>query len=103
MSITIHILGFYLIFVGTWRLATATTAAQIGAGLFDEKDKEQAYKPWKDICSPHTVIIWICKTLASFNKPGNYTSAVILQKKFNWGLIWLLTGIIIQFVSIFLK
>ena len=103
MLIILQILGFYLIFIGTWRLATATMKAPIGADLFSQKDEEQAYKPWKDLFSPHKVILWMHETLASFNKPGNFTSAVILHKKFNWGLMWLLAGIVIQFVSIFLK
>lgn len=97
--IIIQILGFYLIFIGTWRLATATRKAPIGADVYSQKDEEQAYKPWKDLCSPHKVILWMCKTLASFNKPGDYTDAVILHKKFNWGLMWLLAGIIVQFIS----
>jgi len=96
--IIIHILGFYLIFIGTWRLATATRKAPIGADVYSQKYEEQAYKPWKDLCSPHKVILWMCKTLASFNKPGDYTDAVILHKKFNWGLLWLLLGIAVQFV-----
>lgn len=102
MFIILQILGFYLIFIGTWRLATATTKAPIGADLFSQKDEEQAYKPWKDLYSFFKVIIWIYKTLASFNKP-DFTSAVILHKKFNWGLMWLLVGIMVQFVSIFFK
>jgi len=101
MTIMIHILGFYLIFIGTWRLATATIKHPIGADLFRQEDEEQAYKPWKDLFSPHKVIIWMYRTLASFNKPGNFTDAVILHKKFNWGLMWLLAGIIIQFINSF--
>ena len=95
MFIILRILGFYLIVIGTWRLATATRETPIGEGLFPKK-----YKPWKDLFSPHKVIIWMCKTLVSFNKP-DFTSAVIFHKKFNWGLMWLLVGIIVQFVSSF--
>ena len=97
----IHILSFYLVFNGTWRLATATTRAPIGINVFDQIDKEQAYNPLKDLISPHKVLIWIYQTVLSFNKPGHYTSAVILQKKFNWGLLWLLLGIFAQFVCFF--
>lgn len=94
----INILSFYLLFIGTWRLATATTRAPIGSNVFAQKDNEQEYNPLKDLISPHKVIIWFYHTVVSFNKPGHYTSAVILQKKFNWGLLWLLLGIFAQFI-----
>ena len=94
----IHILGFYLVFIGTWRLATATTSHPIGAEVSNLKDAEEAYNPLTDLISPHKVIMWICRTLKSFKKPGCYTKAVICHKKFNWGLIWLLLGIVVQFV-----
>jgi len=99
MIITIvHILSFYFVFIGTWRLATSTTRSPIGYNVFDQEDEEQAYNPLKDLISPHKVLIWIYQTVLSFNKPGHYASAVILQKKFNWGLLWLLIGIFAQFV-----
>ena len=94
----IHILSFYLVFIGTWRLATATTRAPIGSNVFAQQDDEQAYNPLRDLISPHKVLIWFYHTVVSFKKPGHYTSAVILHKKFNWGLLWLLLGIVAQFV-----
>ena len=94
----IHILSCYLVFIGTWRLATATTRSPIGIKVFDQEDEEQSYNPLKDLISPHKVLLWIYQTVLSFNKPGHYKSAVILQKKFSWGLLWLLLGIFSQFL-----
>lgn len=99
----IHIFGFYLIFIGTWRLATSTTAAPVGDKVFRLKDEEQVYNPLTDLFSPHKVVIWIWQKLKSFKKPGHYTNAVICHKRFNWGLIWLLLGIAIQFVCGLMK
>jgi len=101
LFIAIHIIGFYLVFIGTWRLATATTKLPMGEAMFQQRDEEQAYNPLMDLVSPHKVLVWIFKTILSFNKPGYYTSAVILHKKFNWGLLWILLGLIIQLVSHF--
>jgi len=97
----IYILGFYLVLIGTWRLATATTKWPMGSDLLQQRDEEQAYNPLTDLVSPHKVLAWMFMTILSFNKPGNYTDAVILHKKFNWGLLWVLLGLIIQFVSHF--
>ena len=99
----IYILGFYLILIGTWRLATATTSAPVGTKLFDLSDEERVYKPLTDLFSPHKVLIWIYQTLRSFRRPGHYTNAVICHKKFNWGLLWLLLGIVVQFVCGLMK
>ena len=99
----IHILGFYLIFIGTWRLATATTSAPVGTEAFNLRDEEQVYNPLTDLFSPLKLLIWICQTVKSFRKPGHYTNAVICHKKFNWGLLWLLFGITVQFVCCLMK
>ena len=53
----IHILSFYLVFIGTWRLATATTRSPIGIKVFDQEDEEQSYNPLKDLISPHKVLM----------------------------------------------
>ncbi|MCK4786325.1 MAG: hypothetical protein KAV87_21385 [Desulfobacteraceae bacterium] len=99
----IHILGFYMVLIGTWRLATATTKLPMGEAMFQQREEEKAYNPLTDLVSPHKVLVWIFMTILSFNKPGNYTSAAILHKKFNWGLLWVLFGLIIQFVCGFVK
>ncbi len=93
------ILGFYLIFIRTWRLATSTGKSPIGTELFKYKEEEQKYFPLKDLVSPHKVLVWMFKTVLSFKKAGEFSTAVILHKKFNWGLLWLLVGITIQFLS----
>ena len=98
-----HFIGFYLIFIGTWRLATATTSAPAGTKVFNLSDEEQVYNPLTDLFSPHKVLIWIYQTAKSFRRPGQYTNAVICHKKFNWGLLWLLLGIAIQFVCGLMK
>ena len=103
MTIIIDFLGFYLIFIGTWRLATATKSAPTGTEVFDLRDEEIAYNPLMDLISPRKVIVWIYRTLKSFSRPGHYTNAVICHKQFNWGLIWLLLGILVQFVCGLMK
>ena len=95
----IKIIGFYLVLIGTWRLATATVQAPIGQSLFDYRKEEENYHPLRDFVSIKEIFIWIKETAMSFNKPGRYTSAVILHKKFNWGLLWLLIGMSIQFID----
>jgi len=93
----IDVLGFYLVLIGTWRLATATRRPPMGSQLWEYGKEEQTYFPLKDLISPHKVISWMFKTILSFNKPGRLTGAVIVQKQFNWGLFWILLGLIIEF------
>lgn len=101
-KIYFQITSFYLVFIGTWRLASATKRAPMG-DLGQYQEEEEKYKPLWDLFFPHKIVIWMFRTLASFNKPGSFAKAVIMHKKFNWGLLWLMLGIIIQFLSGIIK
>lgn len=101
MKITHQILdfiGFYLVVIGTWRLANATKKKPVG-NFIQAITNEESYKPYKDLYSPHKVIVWLIKTVREFRTDGQMTDAVILQKKFNWGLLWLLLGVVIQYIA----
>ena len=102
MKIALQIFGFYLVFIGTWRLANSTVHSPIGADLFNYRKKEENYIPFLDLLSIHKVIIWAISTVKTFNKKGAFTGAAILHKQFSWGLLWLLLGIGLQFISQFL-
>lgn len=102
MKILLQIFGFYLVFIGTWRLANSTVHSPIGADLFNYRREEENYNPLFDLFSIHKVIIWAINTMKTFNKKGAFTGAAILHKQFSWGLLWLLFGISLQFVSQFL-
>lgn len=92
------VLGFYFVFIGTWRLANSTTDS-VGKVYFN-KATEDNYNPIYDLFKLHEIIKWLFKTIRSFGKPGFVTGAVILNKRFNWGLLWLLLGIIFQFIAV---
>ena len=91
-------IGFYFIVIGTWRLANATQPAPVG-GPWQQTEEDRTYKPFRDIFSPHLVVLWIGRTIKTFKENGSLNSAVILQRQFSWGLLWLLLGIVIQYVS----
>ena len=99
LRIIIHIIGFYLVLIGTWRLANATVKVPIGNEMFLYKEQEEDYNPLRDLVCPHDVFAWMLRTIVSFNKPGRFTGSAILHKKFSWGLMWLLFGILIQFIA----
>ncbi len=103
MKIILEILGFYLVIIGTWRLANSTVRSPVGADLWTFKESEDNYNPILDLLSIHKVFIWILSTIKSFNKKGQLTGAAILHKQFNWGLLWLLLGIMLQFSAQFIK
>lgn len=103
MKIILQILGFYLVFVGTWRLANSTTHSPIGAEPSINREKEEKYNPLWDLVAIKEILVWIFMTLRGFNKPGRFTGAAILHKRFNWGLLWLLLGIALQFIVNFLN
>ena len=98
----LHVAGFYLTLIGTWRLANATTHAPIGPEMYTYSEGEKGYNPLLDLISPHEVLFWIIRTIMSFNKPGWFGNAIILQKRFNWALLWLLLGICFQFLAAFI-
>jgi len=99
LRIVIHIIGFYLVLIGTWRLANAAAKAPIGGEMYLYKEQEENYNPLGDLFCPLEVFVWMFRTIASFSKPGRFTNAVILHKKFSWGLMWLLFGIFMQFIA----
>jgi hypothetical protein len=99
LNIILKFIGFYLVIIGTWRLANATKRAPIGADLWKRQEEARNYSPLQDLISPMEVLLWFFKTVKSFNKPGSFTTAVLMQKEFNWGLIWLLLGLLMQFLT----
>jgi len=101
LKISLQILGFYLVFVGTWRLANSTTHSPVGTELLINREKEEKYNPLLDLLAIHKIIKWFFLTIVSFNKPGRFTGVAILHKRFNWGLLWLLFGIVLQFIASF--
>jgi len=90
----LHVAGFYFVILGTWRLANATTASPSIAEILQEK-----YSPLRDLISPHQIFGWLIKTIRSFKQPGWLGNAVILQKQFNYGLLWLFIGLFLQFLT----
>jgi len=99
LTIFLKIAGFYLVVVGTWRLANATKRVPVGADLWRRQEEAKDYNPLKDLISMKELLFWFCKTVRTFNKPGDFATAVLMQKEFNWGLIWLLLGLLMQFLS----
>jgi hypothetical protein len=100
---TTHILGFYVVVIGTWRLANATAPAPMGSQLHEYARKMKTYNPVWDLLSPHLVACWMVRTVLKLKQPGKFTDSVILHKQFNWGLMWLLLGLSIQFVCALVK
>lgn len=96
----LNLIGIYLVVIGTWRLATATQKKPVGN--FGKKiNEDNSYNPLRDLVAPHEVICWAYRTIISFGKEGQMTDSVILHKQFNWGLLWLLFGLLIQYLSDF--
>jgi len=98
MSYLVGFIGFYLSVIGTWRLATATRAKPVGDFL-GPTEMEKNYRPLKDLYAIGHVIKWIFDLIKSYNSEGGFTDGVILHKQFNWGLLWLITGICIQYLA----
>lgn len=96
MSIFFQILSAYLVLIGTWRLANATTKAPIGSEVGQYQESEEAYNPLKDFVSIVEVGCWLIRTIKELRVPGSFANAVIHEKKFQWGLFWLMCGIFIQ-------
>jgi hypothetical protein len=99
LKIALHIAGFYFIFIGTWRLANATTRSPVGILLGQYEEEARTYNPSIDLVSIHRVLLWIFKELTTFKKPGGFSTATIHHKQFTWGLLWLLVGLILQFLG----
>lgn len=101
LKLFLQIMGVYFVIVGTWRLATSTIRKPIGIDIkeIEHRVKEMKYNPLCDLVCPHKIAIWMWSTICTFNKRGEFTDAGIMHKRFNWGLLWLLFGIILQFIS----
>ena len=93
-----QILSIYLVLIGTWRLASATKKRPSGSDLQTYQESEETYNPLKDLVSIIDVVFWIFETVKTFRAPGYFADAVIFHKQFQWGLFWLMSGILIQFV-----
>ncbi len=92
-----HILSIYLVLIGTWRLASATKKSPGGdLGQYEELGK--TYNPLKDLIALKEVLFWMFETVKNFREDGYFANAVIFHKQFQWGLFWLMSGILIQFV-----
>lgn len=98
MEQIIGFIGFYLSVIGTWRLASATTKKPIG-NFTQTAEKDNLYQPIHDLYAIHKVFAWVLETFKSYKSNGELTDAVILHKQFNWGLLWLLVGICLQYIS----
>ena len=98
MEILFDIIGFYLVFIGTYRLANSTRQKPGGdfSAVADEDDK---YDPFADLKNPSEAFRWMKNTFTNRKEPGKFYDAVVLHKKFNWGLLFLLFGIFIQFIG----
>ena len=94
----LNLIGVYLAVIGAWRLATATQRKPVG-NFNDKIEEENAYKPLTDLIAPHKVVVWAYRTLRSFSQNGQMTDSVILHKQFNWGMLWLLLGMLVQYIS----
>ena len=101
MHYILNLIGIYLTIIGTWRLANATKGAPVGQ-FIQQAEEDNSYNPLKDLVTPHKVIVWAYQTIRSFGNKGKMTDSVILHKQFNWGLLWLLFGMVIQYVAGFL-
>ena len=101
-KIILYIAGFYFVLIGTWLLATATTVASTGvADAIKKARNEHFYNPLRDIISILPILSWLFKTIVEFIKPGKVDKAIILHKQFNRGLLWLLLGLFLQFITFF--
>lgn len=97
IRITLGIASFYLILVGTWRVANATADAPIGPNLSKYEQKEKEYNPLSDLIAVREIGSWFLRTIRRSKRSGSFASAVVLHRHFNWGLIWLLSGLTLQF------
>lgn len=101
IRILLWIASFYLIVVGTWRLANATIKRPMGGDWREYERREEQYNPLSDLTAAKDICSWLSRTIKSFRSPGSFTDVVILHKHFNWGLMWLLLGLTLQFFSQF--
>ena len=75
------------------------TRRKPGGDFLQVIDEDRFYKPYKDLYSPHKVIVWFIDTVKKFRSDGEMTNTVILHKQFNWGLLWLLLGVMVQYIT----
>jgi hypothetical protein len=99
LKMILQIVGFYFVLIGTWRLANATTHNPSLPEAFEYKKTEENYNPLRDLISLSHILAWIYRTIISFKHSGWFGGAIILHKQFNWGLLWLLLGVILQFIA----
>ena len=93
------IIGLYLSIIGTWRLANSTKPSPIGAEPSIYQREEEKYYPIKDLFMLGKIIKW----LFNFRSRVGISTAVILKKKFSWGLRWLILGILLTGISQFVR
>ena len=93
-----NLFGLYVTIIGTWRLANATIKQPIG-NFLEVSEEDKVYNPLQDLLSPHKVVIWFFNTVTTIKHEGGIYNCVICHKKFNWGLFWLLIGIVLQYIS----
>jgi len=89
LKIILQIFSVYFVIVGTWNLANATVGTQTIAGIDDIGKKEKNRKPWSYLFPLRKI-----NSLSS-----DFGRAYVLGKQFRWSLVWLISGIILQFIS----
>lgn len=94
----LQILSGYLVLIGTWRLANSTEKKPRLAELRQYQHEEETYNPLKDLLAIKDIFLWMFWTVKEFRTPGYVNEAVICHKKLNWGLLWLMSGILLQIV-----
>jgi hypothetical protein len=100
------IFGFYLSLIGTWRIAQSTKPAGNIADIKKYSDEDKCYTQLADIMPTRliAVIAWIFSSAFAVKNTGiseGVYSTIILPKQFDWGLRFLVIGIILSFLSNF--
>ena len=100
MSVFYHVLEILLAFVaivGTWEVARATVARGGLEEVFTRQNGEDNYSPWATLNPINLLLIlkWIFRP--GSNEKG-VSSSQILEKRFAWGLRYLISAMILMCV-----